>query len=89
MEVAELQYRGGIADYTRVLNTQQALQQEQDRLVSSRGEVAMNLVGLYRSMGGGWDVRNNIVQIDPKIQDQMRRRTDWGDMLPATQPARR
>jgi outer membrane protein TolC len=88
VEVADTQYRGGTADYTRVLNTQQSLQQEQSRLVSTRGAVALNLVSLYRSLGGGWELRGDHVQIDQKIQEQMRQRTDWDRMLPATQPAK-
>jgi NodT family efflux transporter outer membrane factor (OMF) lipoprotein len=88
VEVAEKQYRGGTADYTRVLNTQSSLQQEQARLVSTRGAVALNLVSLYRALGGGWDLRGDRIEIDPKIQAQMRQRTDWDNMLPTTQPAK-
>jgi NodT family efflux transporter outer membrane factor (OMF) lipoprotein len=81
VEVAETQYRGGIADYTRVLNTQDFLQDEQDRLVSTRGAVALNLVSLYRALGGGWELRADEVRVDEKIKEQMRRRTNWGKML--------
>src|SRR4029453_18801402 len=68
VQVAETQYRGGTADYTRVLNTQDFLQDEQDRLVSTRGAVALNLISLYRSLGGGWELRADHVQIDQKIR---------------------
>ena len=81
VEVAEAQYRGGTADYTRVLNTQDFLQDEQDRLVSTRGAVALNLVSLYRALGGGWELRADEVLVDEKIKEQMRRRTNWGKML--------
>jgi NodT family efflux transporter outer membrane factor (OMF) lipoprotein len=82
VEIAEEQYKGGTADYTRVLNTQGSLQNEQDRLVSTRGAVALNLVSLYRSMGGGWEIRGDRVHIDEEIQAEMRKRTDWGALLP-------
>lgn len=82
VDLAEMQYRGGIADYTRVLNTQSSLQTEQSRLVSSRRDVALNLVSMYRALGGGWELRGTTVPIDPKIQQQMRQRTDWGNFLP-------
>lgn len=87
VELSEAQYRGGTADYTRVLNSQQSLQNEQDRLVSVRGAVALNLVSLYRSMGGGWEIRGDTVQLDQEIQAEMRKRTDWGNMLPTTATA--
>jgi len=81
VEVAETQYRGGIADYTRVLNTQDFLQTEQDKLVSTRGSIALNLVGLYRALGGGWDLRPERLPLDENIRKEMRNRTDWGKML--------
>ncbi len=84
VELADAQYKGGTADYTRVLTAQQSLQNEQDRLASIRGAVALNLVSLYRSMGGGWEIRGDRVQLDPKTQAEMRKRTNWGSMLPAT-----
>ncbi|HSI34237.1 MAG: efflux transporter outer membrane subunit [Phycisphaerae bacterium] len=81
VEVAEAQYRGGVADFTRVLTTQDALQTEQDRLVSARGAVALNLVSLYRAMGGGWELRSEKIPVTDKAKQQMRERTDWGKML--------
>jgi NodT family efflux transporter outer membrane factor (OMF) lipoprotein len=88
VDVADAQYRGGTADYTRVLLTQSVLQSQQERLVSTRGAVALNLISLYRSMGGGWDLRGDEVLIDSQTRQEMRSRTSWGNMLPATQPAR-
>ena len=82
VEVSETQYRGGTADYTRVLLTQGFLQNEQDRLISTRGAIALNLVSLYRALGGGWELREDRVQIDERIQRQMRERTNWGKLLP-------
>lgn len=82
-EVAETQYRGGIADYTRVLLAQQFLQDEQDQLVASRGAVALNLVSIYRALGGGWEFRGDHILLDARIQQQMRERTNWAGYLPA------
>jgi len=83
VEIAELQYRGGTADYTRVLDTQQLLLQEQDRLVSSKGLTALNLVNLYRALGGGWELRQGQPPIPDRVREEMRARTNWGDLLPA------
>ena len=88
VEVAETQYRGGTADYTRVLTTQDFLQQEQDRLVSTRGAVALNLVSLYRALGGGWELRTDRAIVDEATQAQMRQRTNWGKLLPPAEPAK-
>jgi NodT family efflux transporter outer membrane factor (OMF) lipoprotein len=82
VDVADTQYRGGVADYTRVLLAQQFLLNSQSRLVSARGSVALNLVSLYRALGGGWELRDKRQPpIDEKIREEMRSRTNWGKLL--------
>jgi NodT family efflux transporter outer membrane factor (OMF) lipoprotein len=81
VNLAEQQYRGGIADYTRVLTTQESLTQEQSRLVSTRGAVALNLVSLYRALGGGWEIRESQDLVPAGIKNQMKERTRWGKMI--------
>ena len=83
VDLAEQQYRGGIADYTRVLNTQDFLTVEQSRLVSTRGAVALNLVAIYRALGGGWELREGQDLVPGEIKDQMQQRTKWGEMINA------
>lgn len=83
VQLAEQQYRGGIADYTRVLTTQDFLTTEQSRLVATRGAVALNVIALYRALGGGWDLRESQDLVPASIKDQMKKRTDWGDMIDA------
>lgn len=81
VELAEFQYREGAADYTRVLTAQQFLVGEQDRLVSTRGSVVLNLVSLYRALGGGWEWQAGSDVVPDLIKTQMRERTYWGDLL--------
>jgi NodT family efflux transporter outer membrane factor (OMF) lipoprotein len=82
VDTADTQYRGGIADYTRVLLAQQFLEQEQSRLVSARGSAALNLISLYRALGGGWELRaDHLPPVDEKIRSEMKARTNWGKML--------
>ena len=57
VELAEFQYREGAIDYTGVLITQQFLVTEQDRLVATKGSVVLNLVAMYKALGGGWELR--------------------------------
>jgi NodT family efflux transporter outer membrane factor (OMF) lipoprotein len=81
VELAEFQYREGVVDYTRVLNTQQFLVTEQDRLVSTQGSVALNLVAMYKALGGGWELRVGKDLVPQETQKQMSERTSWGGML--------
>lgn len=83
VDLAEQQYRGGIADYTRVLTTQDFLTTEQSRLVATRAAVALNLVALYRALGGGWEIRESQDLVPPAIKEQMQERTRWGEMIDA------
>lgn len=81
VELADFQYREGATDYTRVLTTQQFLVNEQDRLVATRGAVALNLVTLYRALGGGWESRLGKDFVAEKTKAQMQERTQWKDFL--------
>lgn len=81
VDLAEQQYRGGIADYTRVLNTQEFLTTEQTRLVATRGAVALNLIALYRALGGGWELRVGQDLVPADIKERMEQRTRWGEMI--------
>ena len=87
-QIALLQYREGLTDYTRVLNTQQLLVAQQDNLASSRGDIVRYLISVYKSLGGGWQSRVGKDIIREQTIETMRKRTDWGDLLtPISLPA--
>lgn len=54
VDLSNTQYVEGIADYTRVLNTEQVLLDAQEELVISQGEIAQGLIDTYKALGGGW-----------------------------------
>jgi NodT family efflux transporter outer membrane factor (OMF) lipoprotein len=83
VDLADLQYREGAADYTRVLNTQQFLVDEQDRLVATQGSVALSLTSLYKALGGGWELRVGDGFVTEEAAAEMSRRTRWGGLLNA------
>lgn len=83
VEVADVQYREGAADYTRVLNTQQALVVEQDRLVSTRGSIALSLTALYKALGGGWELRADENFVPQESEREMGEHTRWSNLLEA------
>ncbi len=51
-QVLEL-YRTGLTDFQNVLDMQRSLTTQQDAYAQSAGQVAANLVRIYRAMGGG------------------------------------
>ena len=81
VDIALTQYRDGLASYTSVLLTQRSLLLQEDLLTGARGRLAGNLVGLYRSLGGGWELREGNEFVSDEIRDRMQQRTNWGDLL--------
>jgi len=79
--IAVLRYREGVTDFTTVLTAQQALLSQQDSLATTVGSIATSLVGTYRALGGGWEVREGEDLVPPEIKAEMARRTNWGDLL--------
>lgn len=54
--ISELQYREGVVDLLTVLQAQQTLFSAQDTLIQIKQSRLEAGVGLYRALGGGWDV---------------------------------
>jgi NodT family efflux transporter outer membrane factor (OMF) lipoprotein len=81
VDLAMLQYREGIADFTTVLTAEQNLLTQQDSLAVTLGEISNNLVGVYRAMGGGWQIREGQEVVPPEVKTAMASRTNWGNLL--------
>ena len=79
--VAIRQYREGVTDFTTVLTAQQALLNQQDSLASTLGTISTSLVGVYRALGGGWEIREGQELVPPDIRAEMEKRTNWGHLL--------
>ena len=54
MEIAQRQYEKGVIFYQPLLDSQRVLVQQQDALAESRGAVGIDLVAIYKALGGGW-----------------------------------
>jgi NodT family efflux transporter outer membrane factor (OMF) lipoprotein len=81
LKLATLQYREGVQDFTTVLTAQQALLSQQDALASTLGTISAGLVGVYRALGGGWEIREGQEIVPPEIKAEMQQRTNWGQLL--------
>jgi len=81
VDLALIQYRDGVTDYTRVLDTQRALVNGQDSLADSQGNISLNLIDLYKALGGGWQIRVGKDFVPEEIKKEMRERTNWGGLL--------
>jgi NodT family efflux transporter outer membrane factor (OMF) lipoprotein len=81
LDLSVLQYQEGIKDFTTVLIAQQALLREQDTLAAALGAISSYLVGVYRSLGGGWEIRAGKDFVPPEVKEAMAKRSNWGHLL--------
>ena len=54
LNLAKIRYGAGLTDFTVVLDAQRTLLSVQDQLAQSSSTVSVDLVRLYKSLGGGW-----------------------------------
>jgi multidrug efflux system outer membrane protein len=87
LDLATLQYREGLTDFQRVIDSQRVFFSQQDLLVTSRGDLAQNLVALYKAMGGGWEGARTRPVLDAATRATMQQRSDWQGLLDAPLPA--
>jgi NodT family efflux transporter outer membrane factor (OMF) lipoprotein len=81
VELALIQYRQGATDFLRVNQAQVELLERQNSVVIARANTARSAVATYRALGGGWQSRDERALVPQQTIDEMRARTDWGDIL--------
>ncbi|WP_058522804.1 efflux transporter outer membrane subunit [Legionella birminghamensis] len=80
-KLALVRYKEGEAIYTTVLDAERQQLRVETSLTNAQGEVAKSLIALYRSLGGGWQIRGCNDILPNYIKQQMAERTDWGNLL--------
>lgn len=81
LKLAIVRYKEGETDFTPVLNAEQQQLSVQTSLVSAEGDIAQALIGLYRALGGGWQIRNGNDLVSEQMKKEMAARTNWGTLL--------
>jgi NodT family efflux transporter outer membrane factor (OMF) lipoprotein len=81
VELSLLQYREGLVDYQRVLDSQRFLATQEERLTLVSGQVSTDLVATYKALGGGWQIREGEEILSAKNRNEMIERTSWGGLL--------
>ncbi len=62
-------YKNGLTDFQNVLDTERSLFQQQDALAVSEGQVTLNLVFLYKALGGGWGSGRILLEQEDASED--------------------
>ncbi len=86
LDIATIQYREGLVDFQRVLDTQRSLFSQQERLVATQGGVTQSLISVYKAMGGGWQATRAEPLVDEPTRAVMRARSNWQGLLDAPLP---
>lgn len=80
-KLALIRYREGESIYTTVLDAERQQLRVQTSLVNAQGDLAKAFIDLYRSLGGGWQIRKDHDIVPNAIKTDMRTRTNWGQLL--------
>jgi NodT family efflux transporter outer membrane factor (OMF) lipoprotein len=81
--LAFLQYQLGTRDFTTVLTAEQNLYTAETDLATAEGNVSTGLATVYRALGGGWQIRDDNEFVPVETVEEMRVRTNWGELLPS------
>ncbi|MBT7334304.1 MAG: TolC family protein [Gammaproteobacteria bacterium] len=89
LDLANIRYREGYANFQRVLDAQRSLLTQTDRYLVTQGAHLNAVAALYKAFGGGWSDMPPDTWLPANIRTQMQKRTDWSDWLeqaPSTSP---
>jgi NodT family efflux transporter outer membrane factor (OMF) lipoprotein len=86
VKLALIRYKEGAANYTTVLDAEREQLNIQTSLTNAKNEISQAVVALYRSLGGGWQIREGHDVISKKVKEEMASRTNWGHLLVQKNP---
>ncbi|MHC4689838.1 MAG: efflux transporter outer membrane subunit [Planctomycetota bacterium] len=81
LELSRVQYLEGQTDFQRVDLAALGLSLQQDRQAVTEGLVATTLISVYKTLGGGWELRRGREFVPQETVGEMTDRTNWGDIL--------
>jgi outer membrane protein TolC len=79
--ISATQYNNGLVSYQRLLSTVEKMTLREDVYAQTRGEIASQVVALYKALGGGWQPFGREPSLPAATIEQMKSRVDWGDYL--------
>jgi outer membrane protein TolC len=54
LELSRMQYTSGLVDFQVLLEAQRTLLSLQDQVTQNEGQITLNFITLYKTLGGGW-----------------------------------
>lgn len=75
------QYENGQISFERLLNSVEKMTRAEDSYATIKGNVANQVVALYKALGGGWEAQTGKPFLSETVAKQMQDRSDWDGLL--------
>lgn len=69
-----------------MIDSQRFLYSSKTHLFLTSGEVDLNLVTVYKTLGGEWQISEGKAVVSDDIKEEMIKRTNRGDLMSTEQP---
>lgn len=79
--ISMTQYENGQISFERLLNSVEKMTRAEDSYATIKGNVATQVVALYKALGGGWETQTGKPFLSETVAKQMQDRSDWDDLL--------
>ncbi|HDM8230821.1 TPA: TolC family protein [Vibrio campbellii] len=79
--ISMTQYENGQISFERLLNSVEKMTRAEDSYATIKGNVANQVVALYKSLGGGWEAQTGQPFLSETTAKQMQDRSDWDGQL--------
>jgi len=79
--ISVIQYNDGLVSYQRLLTTVEKLTSTQDRYATIKGNLATQVILLYKALGGGWQISKGKSYLSAETAAKMKKRVDWDKYL--------
>lgn len=81
VNISLVRYKEGEASFIPVLEAERLQLMVQTSLTQAKGNIPKLMVALYRSLGGGWQIRGSNDIVANEVKSAMAARTNWGSLL--------
>ncbi|RIW15397.1 TolC family protein [Vibrio harveyi] len=79
--ISMTQYENGQISFERLLNSVEKMTRAEDSYATIKGNVANQVVALYKALGGGWEAHTGKPFLSETVAKQMQDRSDWDGLL--------
>ncbi|ASI94449.1 TolC family protein [Vibrio rotiferianus] len=79
--ISMMQYENGQISFDRLLKSLENMTRSEDSYAIIKGNVANQVVALYKALGGGWETQTGKPFLSETAAKQMQDRSDWDGLL--------